>query len=335
MNKLKDIRTSIILMPDPLKEHRKMMTSFSGPMEDFRASLAIISDPFKGYQKMTDFFPNPIGDFRSSLAIMLDPFKEHKKMTDFFSNPIGDFRSSLAIMSDPFKEHQKMTTSFLGPMEDFRASLAMPSNLFSVIQNSASLKYIRDIAIETQPDITTDDTISLSTKRITATELQELSNTIFRDASLARLGSLEESINNLVNEMRSQKDPLIQKILIYFIYPLIVITIASFTNPLIEYHVKSHPNPDKRVLVKKLKLGVNSVIDNRNALSAMRYVSTDILNVRAFDSIKSKTIGHLYFSSVVLVIEKKKNWILIEWNDSETSAQVTGWVFSKYLAKFQ
>lgn len=80
---------------------------------------------------------------------------------------------------------------------------------------------------------------------------------------------------------------------------------------------------------------MNSTFENKDALRTLRYVSADVLTVRAFASVKSVPIGYLRFSSTVLIIKKQKAWTLIEWRDSGTDAQITGWVFSRYLEKFR
>ena len=261
------------------------------------------------------------------MAFMSDPMKEHRETMASISDPLKDLRASMAFMSDP--------------MKDLRESLTLISNPFIEIQKTiagnASLKLIRDIAFEVEPDIEIDSqgTVTLATRSITATALQELSDKIFDNSSLAETHSLEEAINNLVNEIHKQKDPLSQRILICFIYPLIIIVIASFLNPIVDHNVKSYLNSDKRAMEKELKTNANSVIDDKDLLLSLKYVSVDVLNVRASASVKSKPIGYLYFSSTVLVIEKRKNWTLIEWREPETGAEITGWVFSRYLAKFR
>ena len=255
-----------------------------------------------------------------------------------FKDPLKDIRTSLALMSDPLKEHREMMASFTNSIKDLRASLVLISDPFTEIRktitDSESLKLIRDIALEVQPDIVIDskDMVALDTKCIVASELQELSDKIFNNSSPAKTSSLEESINNLANEISSQKDPLIQRILAYIVYPLIF---SALINPIADHHIKSYLSSDKRAQVKELKANVHSAIDNKDVLGSLRYVSTDTLNVRVSGSVKSEIIGYLRFSYTVLIIEKQKSWTLIEWNDSETDVQLTGWVFSRYLAKFR
>ena len=338
---LEDIRASLALMSDPLKEYREMMTSITDPMKDLRLSMALMSDPLKEHREMMALISDPMKDLRASMALMSDPLKEHREMMASISDPMKDLQASMALMSDPLKEHRDMMVSFSNPVKELRESLVLISDPLSEIQkaiaNNASLKSIRDIAYEVQSDIEIDiqGTVTLATKRITAAEIQELSDKVFQKSSLEGTGSLEESINNLVNEIRNQKDPLTQKILVYFVYPLIIIVIASFINPVVDHHVKSYLNADKRALAKELKANVNATVDNKGVLNSLRYVSDDVLNVRTSAAVKSETIGYLRFSSTVLVIEKRKNWTLIEWHDPETDAQIIGWVFSRYLAKFR
>jgi len=121
----------------------------------------------------------------------------------------------------------------------------------------------------------------------------------------------------------------------WFIFPLIIVICASIINPIVDHNIKGYLNGDKRSIVKELKSTVNSTIDNKKVLSSLRYVSADILNVRSSASSKSEIIGYLYFSSAILVLEKKNSWTLIEWSDSDSDLKITGWVFSRYLKKFE
>ena len=326
---------------DSLKDTRASLELASGPMKDLCASSALISDPMKEHREMMASFSDSMKDFQTSLSVLSDPMKEYREMMDSFSDTTKNFQASLGLLSNPMKEHHEMMASFSDPMKELRESLSLSSgslgDILNAITDNSSLNSIRDIALEVRPDIEVDDKggIFLSSKHITALELQELSNKILHESSLVETSSLEESINILVSEIRSQKDPLIQKILFYFICPLILIIIGSLINPLVEHHVKTYLNSDKRALIKELKLSVSSTINNKEILSAFRYVSADTLNVRSSASVKSEIIGYLRFSSTVLVVKKEKNWTLIEWNDPDTDIQITGWVFTRYLARFR
>ena len=280
-------------------------------------------------------------EHREMLAAISDPMKEHREMLAAISDPMKEHREMLAAFSDPMKEHREMLAAFSDPMKELRASLALFSNPVSDIHRAitghTSLNSIKDIALSVKDSIEVDNEggITLSSKRIAAADLQELSDKIFHKSSLAESHSFDEAINRLISEIRAQKDPLTQKILIYFVYPLIIIIIASFINPIVDHHVKSHIKSDKRSLVKELKASVNKELNNQAILSSLRYVSASTLNVRYSASINSDLIGYLRFSSAVLILEKQKNWTLIEWSDPENDAKITGWVFTRYLKRFR
>ncbi len=165
-------------------------------------------------------------------------------------------------------------------------------------------------------------------------ELQDLSYQVIHDSSLQPSGAIEESLNNLIEEIRSQKDPLTQKLLIWFVYPLIVAVIVSFINPVVNHYVESSLNEDKRSLSKKIESKARESVANSSVLKDFRYVTADTLNVRFSDTQKSETIGFLYFGYAVVIIDRQKSWTLVEWNDPDSEVRVTGWVFSRYLAKF-
>ncbi len=369
LNPMKGIHESLALTLDPLKEYRETIASISNPMEDIRASLSFSSDLFKEHRKMITATLNPEKGIHESLSLTLDPFKEYRETIASISNPMEDIRASLSFSSDLFKKNHEMITATLNPMKgihkslaptldplkeyretmasiskpmkDFQASLTSVSDTFSNIQksitNNTSLKLIRDIALESHPKITInkDNVISLSSKRIAATEIQELSDKIFHDSSKKESNSLEDIIENLLDEIRNIKDPLLQKILINLLYPLIISIIVAFITPIADHHIKSYINSDKRILKKELNSRINPSIHNKNILKSIRYVSADILHVRASASAKAKSIGYLYFSDIALILDKKKNWTLIEWNDPENNTRITGWVFSRYLTKFK
>ena len=66
-----------------------------------------------------------------------------------------------------------------------------------------------------------------------------------------------------------------------------------------------------------------------------RFTSATILHVRSEGNTNSEIIDELKHGKVVRVITKDKRWCLIEYNDSFTGATLRGWVFSRYLLKFE
>jgi hypothetical protein len=266
-------------------------------------------------------FENPLEKYRKTLTTMTN-----------FENPLAQYQKTLTTMAkfeDPLEKYQKT----FGTISKIKNPLKeQQSDLFSF-----NLRDFENTAIDVNKEITINDSgnISLSSTQILASELQSISNDIINNSTASISQSIEEAVNKLIIEIQKQKEPKLQKILMWFMYPLIIGIILAFINPVAEQIVRSNFSQSKKEMAKELRLNVQSSVQRPEILKVMKYVSADSLNVRAGASIKSDLIGELYFSSVVLIIEKRKNWLLIEWNNSDANIAVKGWVFSRYLKSFK
>lgn len=260
------------------------------------------------------------------MAALGDPLKEHRDM--------------IAALGDPLKEHREMLAALGDPLKEFRESIAAIQNPFkdlsTAIASIDSLSLLKDVALDVGHNLSfqADGRISFESKGLAISELQSLSYQVIHDSSVQPSDSLEESLNNLIDEIRAQKDPAIQKLLMWFICPLIIAVIVSFLNPVVDYHVKSYLTEDKRSLSKKIESKVAASVDD-SVLTDFRYVSADVLNVRYSASRKAETVGYLHFGYAVIVVDRQKSWTLVEWSDPESEIRIRGWVFSRYLAKFK
>ena len=331
---------------DPQQEYRNTMAQISDPMKSIRESLGIASDPLKAHREAMEQISDPMKSIRESLGIASDPLKAHREAMEQISDPMKSIRESLGLASDPLKAHREAMEQISDPMKSIRESMALavgaikiPANPISALMNLEKhlqpLNVIKDFALNASNDICIDDfgQISLSSKRIAVTELQNISNEVFVNSAKG-LSNLEDILNNLISEIKKQNDPLTQKVLMWFVYPLIVGLCLAFINPVVGNYVKGKITSNKREVAKELKVQAKASINDLSALTSLRYVSADILNVRSGPSNKSDLIGSLRFSSAVLVIKKQKSWTLIEWRDSENDVFIKGWVFSRYLSKF-
>lgn len=316
------------------------MKKDNDPLEDIRKLLRYTSDPLKEHREMMAALVDPLKEHREMMAALADPLKEHREMMDVLGDPLKEHREMMAALGDPLKDHREMMAAMADPLKEFRESIAAIQNPFkdlsSAIASIDSLRLLKDIALDIGQNLSfePDGQISFESKRLAISELQSLSYQVIHDSSVGPSGSLEESLNNLVDEIRAQKDPAIQKLLIWFIYPLVIAVIVSFLNPIVDYHIKSYLNEDKRSLSKKIELKAAASVDG-SFLTDFRYVSADVLNVRYSASKKAGIVGYLYFGYAVIVIEREKSWTLIEWNDPDSEIRIKGWVFSRYLAKFK
>ena len=87
--------------------------------------------------------------------------------------------------------------------------------------------------------------------------------------------------------------------------------------------------------IKENRLESITIKEQQNEFSKnYMQVNADILNVRETPSSDSKLIGKLYNYQCVKVIEKASYWTKIEYKNARENTSITGWVFTRYLMKF-
>ena len=90
----------------------------------------------------------------------------------------------------------------------------------------------------------------------------------------------------------------------------------------------------KKEVTKEIYNTVDDTLMRRDIFNNFRFVDVDCLNVRTSDSINSRIVGKLYFGQVVKIIYKIRNWTLIEYIDDSEDICIKGWVFTRYIKRF-
>jgi len=270
--------------------------------------------------------PDPLERHRGLLASMVGPLEKYRALVTSLPDPLEKHRALLASISDPIAGHRASLANVLRPFE----------GLVDSIEHSRSLKVLAEDALATNSalSIEEDGNISLESEEFKPDEIQEAAGDILHEFSLTPHDSLEDAISNLVDTIESQNDTTIQKLLKWFVYPFLVAVLASLISQELQHQIVMQKGTDKRALSKEIKSNAKSIANDHSILDELRYVSADTLNVRQDASKKSEAIGILHFGQTVIVIDRRKSWTLIEWNDRDNHVQITGWVFSRYLNKF-
>lgn len=107
---------------------------------------------------------------------------------------------------------------------------------------------------------------------------------------------------------------------------------ASLAMPSIEQYLKQStavPQREQAKEIKKLSMGELGI-----ALRDCRFITATTLALRGSPNARAKQIDMMRFGQVVTVISAKSDWteISYEYGDGQV---VTGWVFTRYLAKFR
>jgi hypothetical protein len=120
--------------------------------------------------------------------------------------------------------------------------------------------------------------------------------------------------------------------LMYVVLPFTVSISANLAMPYVEQCLKHSTSvaPREQIKeIKKLSMGELGV-----GLRDCRFVTASTLILRATPNSRAKQIDTMRFGQVVTVISAKPDWteISYEYGDGQF---VTGWVFTRYLAKFR
>jgi hypothetical protein len=99
-----------------------------------------------------------------------------------------------------------------------------------------------------------------------------------------------------------------------------------------DFFMQGDSNLNQREKIKAIIKEEKFYVDD---LRGYKFVTTKILNVRRFGNIKSEIIDDIFFGKKVKILEKSKDWSFIEYEDYETLEIKQGWVFSRYLHKFE
>jgi len=355
----------IMKLSDPMKELRESM-KFVDPMKEFRESIKFVdpmeqhrdmmklSDPMKELRESMKFV-DPVKEFRESMKFV-DPMEQHRNMMKL-SDPMKELRESMKFV-DPMKDSRE-SMKFVSPVEMFKDALEATNLLgqfgklqqqIKDLQSTVNLDSFGSLIIEAQkinslvgitkfgvePSINTDGTLSFLDDSVRLSSLQDVAENVIANVIKDKSANIVEAFERLIVEVKALKDPLIQKVLIQLIFPIIFSLIFAFFNPYADFNVKNYLNKtEKKQIGNQLNKAVVSHVHSSETLAALRYVSADILNVRQSNKTNGKLIGYLYFAQVVVVLEKQKDWTRVKWVDETGENSIEGWVFSRYLKKFK
>jgi hypothetical protein len=131
-------------------------------------------------------------------------------------------------------------------------------------------------------------------------------------------------------------DPLQQLLLKYLLAPLFAALVVAAANPFIDHHVRKRWLSDS--LQGQLKQANGIVVSAVGGIALLAdfrlVVSKKPLAVRNTPVANAKIVASLEFGTAVRLVRKQGAFSLVEWKGGD-GAVVSGWVFSRYLKKFQ
>jgi hypothetical protein len=154
------------------------------------------------------------------------------------------------------------------------------------------------------------------------------------EALLQALGTAEtpERFAELLGQCSKWLKWALINFLMFVVLPFAVSVSANLAMPYVEQCLKQSTAVTPREQIKEIKrlsmgeLGV--------ALRDCRFVTASRLVLRRTPNSRAEQVDSMHFGQVVTVISTKRDWTEISYEYGDGQA-VTGWVFTRYLAKFR
>ena len=328
-------------------------------------AMRIIEDSQRAYRDMERLM-NPaltLNDVFGPTAMELAAETLNKKMKYIFEDPIKNTLSQIesyaigkienfnnivkdalsyksledvfAPLSEKFAWIDDISKNTLNDLFD-NINKTYPANLTEALNLSSTLRdFCTDI-----PDanmlISAEQTISWYGNSYDISKIKEIiydgleSAGFFSDTPLTHA-----DIESIKFEIRKIKETPLQKLVWIFISYILLSMFGQHIDTSLVNIKNIVINRDKPSAIKFIENEIPKRIDQKSILENLRFVTTDVLNVRGRNYQKSDLIGKLYFGDVVRIVRKKKNWTLVKFEDKENELEIQGWVFSRYLKKFR
>jgi uncharacterized protein YgiM (DUF1202 family) len=106
-------------------------------------------------------------------------------------------------------------------------------------------------------------------------------------------------------------------------------------SPVADFYIKKRLGNEQRQFKKLMGRQAITLVEDRTSLGIYRFVFVQNLHVRSRPFKNSHLMGELHFGQIVTLVEKNRHWSLVRWRDDENAVSLQGWVFSRYLGKFE
>ena len=146
--------------------------------------------------------------------------------------------------------------------------------------------------------------------------------------------TIKDAVERIVTTIQLQQNPVVQLMLWVFFRKVMDWLIAGAIGAAMGHYAPAVLGEQPQAAKKAIKETAREVAGAPYLLSDYRYVSAKVLVVRQNPRARSPEIGRLQFGKPVKVIQKSNDFSLVLWTDRESGVEIQGWVFSRYLGKF-
>lgn len=152
--------------------------------------------------------------------------------------------------------------------------------------------------------------------------------------ALAEQDSFQGAVERIVLAIQAQQKPTVQLMLWLFFRKVMDWLIAGAIGAAMGHYAPAVLGESPQAAKKSVQERVRTVVGSPELLVAYRYVSAKVLIVRQNAGARSPEVERLSFGKAVKLLKKEKNFALVLWTDKESGFEIQGWVFARYLDKF-
>jgi PAS domain-containing protein len=110
--------------------------------------------------------------------------------------------------------------------------------------------------------------------------------------------------------------------------------ISAAITVVVTQHMGAAPVQSPQQAVKTVKEAARMAVGSTEMLNEHRFISAKVVSIRLNPKARSPKLAELGFGAVVKVLRKDRDFALIVWKDTDSGAEIQGWVFARYLKKF-
>lgn len=318
---------------DPYRSIQEDLERFLKPQLEFRDQVSRLLEPYDCARPYLDAIKNPTIKLQQDLQRNLYPAETIRDQLQEFLNPHLEAQRQLEDLLRPQKWIQDQLANILKPRADFLASVraqiehvAFARDQMADLINPLSqyLAEFQGLAI----NVDATGSVFIDGEEISAEEIREAAGT-FEDPQ----ESVREFVQGLVSWL-AQLTPRLRQAVLFLLLPYLISIVANLTTPLYQQWWREYGATDPRVTKKEIILEAKELYDSEE-LGEYRFVYATQLHVRAEGSMHAEITDSLSLGKSVRVIRRKKAWTEVEYLNGSTGETSTGWVYSRYLHKFE
>lgn len=204
-------------------------------------------------------------------------------------------------------------------------------NWINVFQNLNFL--IKENAVFDSDVVEEGDELIVNGELVTKTELREALSGIEADFKQYSEAECAAAVGRALMRIADARKLSLKRILLAIFTNILLPLMLSVVGNRIYDTLRSPGQKPRQLIERSIREEVKARRIPRSVTCQLRYVSTDVLRVRAKNAKKTRLIGKLYLGQIVEVLDRRKNWSHVIWRNEANGLAIEGWVFSRYLRR--